>query len=134
MNAEKRKRLEAAGWMETTIQEFLDLSDADMEYIETKLALGRRLRELRRRSTLHRRPWPLLKTSQSRVAKMEKGDPTVSVDLLLQALFRLGATRGTGAGNMSAWKRAGKDAPSPLQATAAHGKASGWRSAGWLRM
>ena len=94
MNAGKRKRLEAAGWKSTTVQEFLDLSDADMEYIETKLALSRRLRELRAKQDLTQTELAAtLKTSQSRVAKMEKGDPTVSIDLLLQALFRLGATR-----------------------------------------
>jgi len=94
MNAEKKKRLEAAGWKVTTVQEFLDLSDVDMEYIETKLALSRRLRELRAKKELTQKELAAaLKTSQSRVAKMEKGDPTVSVDLLMQALFRLGLSR-----------------------------------------
>jgi len=32
-----------------------------------------------------------LKSSQSRIAKMEAADATVSVDLLLKALFALGA-------------------------------------------
>jgi len=32
-------------------------------------------------------------SSQSRVAKIEAGDPSVSVDLILKALFALGATR-----------------------------------------
>ncbi len=94
MNSAKKKRLEAAGWKSTTVQGFLSLSDADMEYIETKLALSRRLRELRAKQALTQTELAVaLKTSQSRVAKMEKGDPTVSIDLLLQALFRLGATR-----------------------------------------
>ena len=83
-----------AGWVEGSVQEFLSLSDADMEYIETKLALSRRLRELRAKQDLTQTELAAaLKTSQSRVAKMEKGDPTVSVDLLLQALFRLGFSR-----------------------------------------
>jgi hypothetical protein len=34
----------------------------------------------------------LLKTSQSRLARMEAGDPTVSLDLLVRGLFALGAT------------------------------------------
>ena len=94
MNAEKRKRLEAAGWRSTTVQAFLELSDADMEYIETKLSLSRRLRELRTKKDFTQTELAaVLKTSQSRVAKMEKGDPSVSVDLLLQALFRLGFSR-----------------------------------------
>ena len=94
MNPAKKKRLEATGWKSTTVQDLLDLSAADMEYIETKLALSRRLRELRAKQDLTQTELAVaLKTSQSRVAKMEKGDPTVSIDLLLQALFRLGATR-----------------------------------------
>jgi hypothetical protein len=32
-------------------------------------------------------------SSQSRVAKMEAGDPTVSLDLLVQGLLAAGATR-----------------------------------------
>ena len=34
----------------------------------------------------------LLKTSQSRLARMEAGDPSVSLDLLVRGLFALGAT------------------------------------------
>jgi transcriptional regulator with XRE-family HTH domain len=35
----------------------------------------------------------LLNSSQSRVAKMERGDPSVSVDLLVRSLLALGASR-----------------------------------------
>ena len=94
MDAKKLKRLEASGWEATTVQDFLHLDAADMAYIETKLALSRRLREVREKHHLTQSAVSItLKTSQSRVAKMEKADPTVSVDLLMQALFRLGATR-----------------------------------------
>jgi len=95
MNDAKKRRLEAAGWKETTVQEFLNLSEADAQYIETKLALSRRLRELRQERRLTQsRAAALLKTSQSRVARMEAGDPSVSLDLLVRGLFALGATRG----------------------------------------
>lgn len=94
MNAEKKRKLEAAGWKATNVRDFLNLSDADSEYIETKLALGRRLRELRARKHLTQTALAAaLQTSQSRLARMEKGDPSVSVDLLLMALYRLGETR-----------------------------------------
>jgi predicted XRE-type DNA-binding protein len=93
MNLDKKRRLEAAGWKETTVQEFLNLSDADVRYIETKLALSRRLRELRQQRNLTQtRAASLLKTSQSRLARMEAGDPSVSLDLLVRGLFALGAT------------------------------------------
>ena len=52
MKLEKKRRLEAAGWKETNVQEFLNLSDADAQYIETKLALSRRLRQLREQRRL----------------------------------------------------------------------------------
>ena len=82
------------GWVQGSVQEFLGLSDADMEYIETRLALSRRLREERIKKHLTQTALAIrLKTSQSRVAKMESGDPTVSLDLLIQALFRIGIKR-----------------------------------------
>jgi DNA-binding XRE family transcriptional regulator len=94
MKVTKKRRLEAAGWKETSVKEFLNLSQADMQYIEMKLALSRRLRELRQKRHLTQtKAATLLKTSQSRLARMEAGDPTVSLDLLVRGLFALGATR-----------------------------------------
>jgi predicted transcriptional regulator len=82
------------GWVQGSVQEFLNLDDADMEYIETKLALTKAVREQRQRKHLTQVALAeRMKTSQSRVAKIEKGDPTVSVDLILRALFSLGMTR-----------------------------------------
>src|SRR6266566_2584275 len=92
MKAAKRRRLEAVGWKETTVKEFLNLSEADAQYIETKLALSRRLRRLReRRHLTQTKAASLLKTSQSRLARMEAGDPSVSLDVLVRGLFALGA-------------------------------------------
>lgn len=91
MKAEKKRRLEAAGWKETTVEELLNLSEADAQYIETKLALSRRLRQLReQRHLTQSKAAALLKTSQSRLARMEAGDPSVSLDLLVRGLFALG--------------------------------------------
>jgi len=82
------------GWVEGSVEDLLELTQADMEYIETRRALARRLREERRRKHLTQTQLAAaLKTSQSRVAKMEHGDPTVTVDLILQALFQLGLKR-----------------------------------------
>ncbi len=82
------------GWVEGSVQEFLDLSAADMEYIETRRALSRQLRAERQKKHLTQTELAArLKTSQSRVAKMEQGDPTVSLDLLIQSLYRVGMTR-----------------------------------------
>ena len=93
MKTEKRRRLAAAGWKETTVQEFLNLSEADVQYIEMKLALSRLLRLVRERRRLTQtKAAALLKTSQSRLARMEAGDPSVSLDLLIRGLFALGAS------------------------------------------
>src|SRR5260221_11260593 len=94
MKIAKKRRLEAAGWKETSVKEFLKLSEADMQYIEIKLGLSRQLRELRQKRHLTQtKAATLLKTSQSRLARMEAGDPAVSLDLLVRGLFALGATR-----------------------------------------
>lgn len=92
MTAERRKRLEAAGWKVGTVQEFLGLSDAESALIEIRLALARGLRLRRERkhltqAALARR----IGSSQSRVAKMETGDPSVSIDLLVRTLLAIGA-------------------------------------------
>jgi len=93
MKAEKRRKLAAAGWEETTVKDFLNLSEADVQYIEMKLALSRLLRSVRERCRLTQtKAATLLKTSQSRFARMEAGDPSVSLDLLVRGLFALGAT------------------------------------------
>lgn len=92
MNKTKRTRLEARGWRVGSAKDFLGLSPEEAALVGTRLALSEALR-LRRvahhltQAELAKR----LKSSQSRVAKMEAGDRTVSVDLLVKALFSLGA-------------------------------------------
>jgi ribosome-binding protein aMBF1 (putative translation factor) len=93
MRAEKRKRLEARGWKVGTPQELLDLSDEEAAFIELRLKLAEGLRA--RRSAKGMTQTDLAKamqSSQSRVAKMEAGDPTVSLDLLVKSLLALGAS------------------------------------------
>jgi DNA-binding XRE family transcriptional regulator len=92
MNESTRKRLEAAGARVTTVKEFLDLSDADMAFIEMKIALAKTLREYRQAAELtQEQVAKRVGSSQSRVAKMEAGDPAVTMDLLVGSLLRLGA-------------------------------------------
>ena len=94
MNKAKQKKLERKGWKVGSTSEFLGLSAEEARFIELKLALSRKLRE--RRETLKLTQTDLAKrlhTSQSRIAKMEAGDPSVSLDLLFRSLFALGATK-----------------------------------------
>ena len=92
MKKSKRDKLKAAGWTVGSVQEFLGLSDADTALIELKLALSRSLRNRRqRRGVSQVELAKRLRSSQSRVAKMEAGDPSVSMDLLVSSLLVLGA-------------------------------------------
>jgi predicted XRE-type DNA-binding protein len=94
MKATKRKRLEAAGWQVGDAAELLKLTPEKAALVEMKLNLARRLRELRTRRGLSQQAVArLLGSSQSRVAKMEAGDMTVSVDLLVRSLLTIGASR-----------------------------------------
>ncbi|MBI3787828.1 MAG: helix-turn-helix transcriptional regulator [Ignavibacteriales bacterium] len=94
MNTSKRKRLEAKGWKVGTSAEFLQLSPEESAYVEMKLALSKNLQQFRRQKKLTQEQLArLLKSSQSRVAKMEAGDPSVSLDLLVRSLLVLGASR-----------------------------------------
>ena len=92
MNKAKKRRLERRGWRVGTPAEFLHLTPDESAYIELKLRLSDSLQVRRRRSSLTQHQLArLLKSSQSRVAKMEAGDPSVSLDLLIRSLLVLGA-------------------------------------------
>ena len=93
MKNEKRKSLEASGWKVGTAEEFLNLTDAEAALIEMKLALSDGLRALRLGKNLTQTDVArVIGSSQSRVAKMESADPSVSMDLLVRTLLRLGAS------------------------------------------
>ena len=94
MDKVKQRKLEQAGWRVGTVAAFIGLTPAEMELVEMRLALAETLRETRATAEvtqieLARR----LGSSQSRVAKMEAGDPTVSLDLLIRAHIALGSSR-----------------------------------------
>jgi DNA-binding XRE family transcriptional regulator len=94
MRKDKKTRLERAGWKVGTVRELLGLSRAEEALVELKLVLSRGLRERRARRKLTQAQLArLLKSSQSRVAKMEAGDPSVSIDLLIRSLLAMGATQ-----------------------------------------
>jgi predicted transcriptional regulator len=94
MRATKRKQLESKGWRIGGTRELLGLSDAEALFIEVKLALSNELRQRRLRQQLSQSDVAAqLRSSQSRVAKMEAGDSSVSLDLLVRSLLALGASR-----------------------------------------
>ena len=93
MQANKRAKLEASGWKIGTTADFLNLTSDESAYIEMKLALSRSLRERRLSKKFSQIELAkMIHSSQSRVAKMEAGDPSVSMDLIMKSLLALGAS------------------------------------------
>lgn len=94
MDKQKQARLAKKGWKVGTVADFLDLSAEESAYIEMKLALSEKLKEKRARTKLTQAEFAkAIESSQSRVAKMEAGDPTVSIDLLVKSLLALGVSK-----------------------------------------
>jgi len=90
---DKQRRLETKGWKVGSSQEFLRLIAEEAVFIDLKVRLATSLRERRQRHRLTQADLAtLLGSSQSRVAKMEAGNPTVSLDLLVRSLLVLGAS------------------------------------------
>jgi len=96
MKQVKQKKLAERGWRVGTAAEFLALTPEEAVFVEIKLALSDALRVRRQTANLSQAQVARkLGSSQSRVAKMEAGDPSVSLDLLIRALLGLGATKRT---------------------------------------
>lgn len=93
MNAEKRKHLERRGWRMGTAADFLGLTPEEAALVELRLKIADAVRD---RRTLERLSQvqlaKLLGSSQSRVAKLEAADESVSLDLLVRSFFATGAT------------------------------------------
>jgi DNA-binding XRE family transcriptional regulator len=94
MHPAKRKKLEAAGWRIGSAEEFLGLTKEETALVEMKLALAAKVKALRvkhriSQATLADR----IGSSQSRVAKIEAGDPSVSLDLLVRAALAAGGSK-----------------------------------------
>ena len=94
MDKAKRQRLEAKGWKVGSVNEFLGLASEEVAYIELKLALSKNVRKYRQSKKLTQvQMAKLMKSSQSRVAKIESGDASVSLDLLIRSLIIMGASK-----------------------------------------
>ena len=93
MRLDKKQRLAKKGWRIGSVQDFLALSDEETAYVELRLRLADSLKDRRRKQNLTQTALAKrIRSSQSRVAKMEGGDPTVSLDLLIRSLLALGAS------------------------------------------
>jgi DNA-binding transcriptional regulator YiaG len=86
--------LEKAGWKLGSTKDFLGLTDEEDAVIGLKLALATAVKEERAKRKLSQSQLGrLLGSSQSRVAKMEAGAASVSLDLMIRSLLKMGASR-----------------------------------------
>ena len=93
MRKEKKAKLENAGWKVADAKEFLGLNDADNAVVEIRVSLAKELKRCRQARNLSQTALAKgIGSSQSRVAKMEAGDPSVTIDLLLRSLIWAGTT------------------------------------------
>ncbi|MDP2232534.1 MAG: helix-turn-helix transcriptional regulator [Actinomycetota bacterium] len=94
MDETKRGRLGTAGWRSGDAADFLGLTAEESAFVELKLALAEYLRDIRvGHGWTQTHAARILGSSQSRVAKMEAADRSVSVDLMVKSLLTLGASR-----------------------------------------
>ena len=94
MQQTKRKRLETNGWKVGTAADFLELTPEEETFIEMKISLSQSLKKMRKHKHMSQVEFAkLIRSSQSRVAKMESGSASVSIDLLIKSLLALGASQ-----------------------------------------
>ncbi|MBR8828061.1 MAG: helix-turn-helix transcriptional regulator [Gomphosphaeria aponina SAG 52.96 = DSM 107014] len=93
MEQTKIERLKAEGWEVGNTSDFLGLTPEELAFIDLKIALIKRLKQLRISQNISQEYLAnQLKTSQWKIAKIEAGDNSVSIDLILKTMFSLGAT------------------------------------------
>lgn len=91
MDESTRKKIEAAGYWVGDAAEFLGLTEEEQQIVEFRLAVSRAIRERREKLGLTQAKMAAkMKSSQSRVAKIEAAAPGVSIDLMLSGLFAIG--------------------------------------------
>jgi DNA-binding XRE family transcriptional regulator len=94
VDSRKRRKLQATGWRIGSAEDFLGLTPDEAALIDLKLSLAGLVRSVRQRAKLSQRALAeRLGSSQSRVAKLEAGDASVSLDLIVKAAFAAGARK-----------------------------------------
>ena len=94
MDKKKLLKLQKHSWKSGDAADFLGLSKEEATYVELKVSLARYLQKKRQARRLTQDGLArLIHSSQSRVAKMEKSEPTVSIDLMVRSLLALGVSK-----------------------------------------
>ena len=91
MDSEKRKALEAAGWRFGDAADFLEMTNEERQLLDARIEMALAVRRQREALKLSQQQLASrLKTSQPRVAKIERAAPDVSLDQILRAFAAVG--------------------------------------------
>ena len=91
MDSEKRKALEAAGWRFGDAADFLGLTEEERQLLDARIEAAMAVRRQRKARKLSQKQLASrIKTSQPRVAKIERAAPDVSLDQILRAFAAAG--------------------------------------------
>jgi len=94
MKDSKRKQLEDAGWTVGSAADFLELSEPEVVVVNVRVALAKSLRDTRKQLNLSQASLAKkIGSSQSRVAKMEAAEKSVSIDMYIRSLAALGLSQ-----------------------------------------
>ncbi|MEE8632805.1 MAG: helix-turn-helix domain-containing protein [Candidatus Bathyarchaeia archaeon] len=94
MDKNRTRNLKEKGWKIGGIEDFLELSEEELAYIELKVELSEMVKDIRQKKDLTQvNAAKLIKSSQSRLSKIEAADSSVSIDLQIRSLLALGASR-----------------------------------------
>jgi predicted XRE-type DNA-binding protein len=93
MNSRKRRSLEAAGWKLGDAADFLSMNEQEKQLLDARVELALAVRRQRLACNLSQKELgTILKTSQPRVAKIERAASDVSLDQLIRAFTAAGGT------------------------------------------
>jgi transcriptional regulator with XRE-family HTH domain len=91
MDAAKRKALEAAGWRFGDAADFLGMSDEERQLLDARVGAAVAVRRQRQAVGLSQKQLAArIKTSQPRIAKIERAARDVSLDQILRAFAAAG--------------------------------------------
>jgi transcriptional regulator with XRE-family HTH domain len=91
MDSAKRKALEAAGWRFGDAADFLGMGDDERQLLDARVEAALAVRRQRQARKLSQKQLASrIKTSQPRVAKIERAAPDVSLDQILRAFAAAG--------------------------------------------
>lgn len=91
METTKRKALEAAGWKFGDAADFLEMSAEERQLLDARVQLALAIRKQRMANKLSQKQLGAkLKTTQPRVAKIERAASDVSLDQLVRAFTAAG--------------------------------------------